>query len=279
MNNNQRDPRWAEIGLGDGSTTIGASGCTVSAIGDVLGVTPDVVNEKLKAVKGFSGAEVIWEKIPEAFPGTTINRVWSYDNTDVLNHVPNVIVEVPAAPIGGNGKHWVNYIGNHQLKDPWTGTVRPTSDFPNPTGYCVITPGQPQPQQVSVDSPTFEQLVSKSSKYDQFVHIGYSEAQQVTDKLNHEAQTIANLNATINDKNTQIASLQSANDSISGQLADAQSRYQTAQEQAVKVPNLQEQLDQALKDPVSRLAGDRSGQADHEPEDCRTQQADHDADD
>lgn len=138
MNNNQRDPRWAHIGLGDGSTTIGYSGCTVSAIGDVLGLTPDVVNEKLKAVGGFLGALVIWAKIEEAFPGVKINRVWSYNNDDVLTHVPNVIVEVPAAPIGGSGSHWVNYIGNHQLKDPWTGTVRPTSDFPNPTGYCVI---------------------------------------------------------------------------------------------------------------------------------------------
>lgn len=141
MNNNQRDSRWAHIGLGDGSTTIGASGCTVSVIGDVLNLTPDVVNQHLQAVQGFSGALIIWAKLEEAFSGLKINRVWTYNNDDVLNQLTqgkHVIVEVPATPIGGTGSHWIEYIGNHQCKDPWTGTVRPTSDFPNPTGYCVL---------------------------------------------------------------------------------------------------------------------------------------------
>lgn len=140
INNNQRDPRWANIPVGFGIQTISQIGCTISVIGDILGITPDVVNERLKAVNGFAnGNLVIWAKIAEAFPGIAVRRVWSYNNDDVKANVPNVIVEVPAAPIGGRGSHWVNYIGNHQLKDPWTGSIRATSDFPNPTGYAVIT--------------------------------------------------------------------------------------------------------------------------------------------
>lgn len=142
MNNDQKDPQWINLPLGDGATTIGISGCTISVIGDVLGVTPDVVNSILKTVGGFSGALVIWAKLAIAFPGITVNRVWTYNNDDVLNQLAannQVIVEVPAAPIGGTGSHWVQYIGNHQLKDPWTGTIRPTTDFPNPTGYAVFS--------------------------------------------------------------------------------------------------------------------------------------------
>ncbi len=143
LNNNQRDPRWINTKLGFSESTIGMYGCTVSAIGDVLGLTPDVVNEKMKAVNGFSnGNLVIWAKIEEAFPGVKINRVWTYtdaDNQIVKDNVPNVIVEVPATAIGGSGKHWINFIGNQKCKDPWTGTVRPTSDFPGASGYCIIT--------------------------------------------------------------------------------------------------------------------------------------------
>lgn len=140
VNNSQRDTRWANIPVGTGDQTIGQVGCTITVIGDILGLTPPEVNEALKKVNGFDINEVIWDKIAEAFPETVVKRVWSYDNAGVLANVPNVIVEVPATPIGGRGSHWVRYIGNHQIDDPWTGIVRPTSDFPNPTGYCVIIP-------------------------------------------------------------------------------------------------------------------------------------------
>jgi hypothetical protein len=123
----QRDSRWAKVKLGFGTTqTIGSDGCTITAIGNILGVEPTVVNEKLKAVTGFLGALVIWAKIEEAFPGIKVRRVWSYDNADVLAHTPNVIVEVHGAPIGGV-KHWVRYVGNKKLHDPWDGKEKATS--------------------------------------------------------------------------------------------------------------------------------------------------------
>ena len=149
MNNNQRDPRWENIPVGTGEQTIGQIGCTISVIGNILGLTPDVVNEKLKSLpprgdQGFTGYAyqnlVYWERLKEAFPEFIFKRVWSYNNDEVLANVPNVIVEAPATSIGGRGSHWTNYIGNKQCKDPWTGTIRPTSDFPDPTGYCIITP-------------------------------------------------------------------------------------------------------------------------------------------
>jgi len=142
MTNWQRDPRWGNIKLGFSDTYIRDYGCTVSVIGNILNITPDVVNEKLKSVNGFAyGNLVIWAKIAEAFPGVTVNRVWTYNNDDVKANVPNVIVEVPAKAIGGTGKHWVQFIGNHICRDPWTGQERPVSDFlqyGDPTGYCII---------------------------------------------------------------------------------------------------------------------------------------------
>jgi hypothetical protein len=110
----------------------------------IIGTTPDVVNQRLKAVNGFLGNLVIWAKIPVAFPGIQVRRVFSYNNDDVKNNVPNVLAEVPSTAIGGTtGKHWVVFIGNQRCNDPWTGLERATSDFtsyyPGASGYCVLT--------------------------------------------------------------------------------------------------------------------------------------------
>lgn len=150
MNNWQRDPRWGNIKLGTSNTFIKDYGCLISIIGNIVGTTPDVVNERLKAVGGFAyGNLVIWAKIEQAFPGIKVRRVWAYDNEDVKKNTPNTVVEVPAKAIGGTGKHWVRFIGNFKCEDPWTGTVRPTQDFVqygNPTGYAVLSGSWNQPQ-------------------------------------------------------------------------------------------------------------------------------------
>lgn len=135
----QRDNRWGNLKLGYSDTYIKDYGCTITCIAMIVGTTPDVVNTRLKAVNGFLGNLVIWAKIEQAFPGIKVRRVWSYNNDDVKKSIPNVLVEVPAYPIGGYGKHWVVFIGNQRLNDPWTGLERATSDFPNPSGYCVLT--------------------------------------------------------------------------------------------------------------------------------------------
>jgi hypothetical protein len=145
----QKDPRWANTHLGTSNYYIWAKGCTITEIAEAIGTTPDVVNQKLNNVGGFAPdangqvSLVAWKKIEEAFPGIKINRVWSYNNDDVLAQLAagnKVIVEVPSDPIGlPGGKHWVRYVGDHKSHDPWTGTERPTSDFPNPTGYAVIS--------------------------------------------------------------------------------------------------------------------------------------------
>lgn len=135
----QRSTQWGNLFLGNSNTYIKDYGCVITCLAMIIGTTPDVVNARLKAVGGFSGNLVIWAKIEQAFPGIKARRVWSYNNEDVKKNTPNVLVEVPAYPIGGYGKHWVVFLGNQRLNDPWTGLERPTNDFPNPSGYCVIT--------------------------------------------------------------------------------------------------------------------------------------------
>lgn len=132
----QRDSKWKDIKIGETNSTIGRYGCLITAIAIVTGTTPDVVNARLKEVKGFQDDLVIWSKIPEALPGVEFRKLSStYDNNVVRANLP-CLVRVDGSPIGSS-QHWVVYIGNQQMIDPWFGEIKPTS-FYVPNGYAII---------------------------------------------------------------------------------------------------------------------------------------------
>lgn len=144
----QRVLPQANVLLGFSNYYIHAKGCLITELAECIGVSVEEVNDKLKNVAGFAAdatgqvSLVIWAKIAEAFPGITVERFWAYNNDDVLAKLAegkSVIVEVSATPIGGTGSHFVRYIGDGKLHDPWTGTERPTSDFPDVKGYAVVS--------------------------------------------------------------------------------------------------------------------------------------------
>lgn len=140
----QRDPKWFDLPLGtDSGVTIGFDGCVETCLTALAGMA-DVseVNKLMIANGAFVKGLVWWVKVPLALPNLKFNwRSWTYDNDAVKNWIYNkgfpVIVQVDATPIGGQGDHYVLYIGDQKCMDPWTGTIRPTSDFPNVKGYIL----------------------------------------------------------------------------------------------------------------------------------------------
>jgi len=199
-----------------------------------------VVNDRMKAVGGYAnGNLVIWDKIKEAFPGIQIRRVWSYDNADVAANVP-VAVEVPGAPIGGTGKHWVVYIGNKKLNDPWGGTVRPTSDFAGPSGYCVVT-GKWAEVSEGGDMYKGYDLTNKESMKVAVDILVRVQAGEFVDKgeLEKAKQTVDNLNQQINDRNNDIVQLNARISTLDQQLSELTTRAASFEEQAKRVPNLE----------------------------------------
>jgi hypothetical protein len=133
----QRDPKWTNIKLGTSNVTIGTHGCVVTGLAILANTTPDVVNERFLAVDGYSlGNLVIWDKVKEALPDMYCAKTgWKYDNADVLKNLP-CLVEVDGAPIGAS-RHWVVYIGNQKMLDPWTGKEESTSKYV-PLSYRII---------------------------------------------------------------------------------------------------------------------------------------------
>lgn len=142
----QRDPKWGEITIGKSTSKIKDFGCTLVCLSMLAGTTPDVVNAFLTAVDGFLVDRIIWKKINETKLGLTFpegGRHYGYNDAEVYQAIQDygsVLVEVDydgvvATP---SDRHWVLYIGNHNLIDPWTGTIRPTSSYPLVKGYAII---------------------------------------------------------------------------------------------------------------------------------------------
>lgn len=135
----QRDPRWSHIKLGYSKTaTVGSDGCFITAIAYLLKTNPAIVNERLQAVGGFVAGtgNLIWDKIPVAFPGVTITHLLhAYDNNVVKNNLP-CFITVNGAPIGAP-LHAVAYIGNQKMMDPWTGNIEATNKY-TPLKFVVL---------------------------------------------------------------------------------------------------------------------------------------------
>lgn len=147
INLSQRDPRWKNILLGYSKTaTIGSDGCFITSIAYILKTNPAIINERLKAVGGFVSetGNLIWDKIPVAFPGVTITHLLHAYNNDVVKANLPAFITVNGAPIGAP-LHAVVYVGNQKMMDPWTGNLESTSKY-TPLKFVILKGEWKQPQ-------------------------------------------------------------------------------------------------------------------------------------
>lgn len=145
----QRDAKWKDEKMGSG--TIGQYGCLITCISTLRDIDPSKTNKDIKSVDGYSGNFVIWEALDKISGLDFVKRVKVYENDEVAKNLP-CLVEVNGAPIGGT-THWVLYIGNQKMIDPWDGKEKPTSSY-KPIGYAVVkrleVPNVPQPPQTAL---------------------------------------------------------------------------------------------------------------------------------
>jgi hypothetical protein len=133
----QMDPHWKDNPLGlDNSTTIGRFGCLLTCmtmVADGFGndVTPQTLNEKMKAAGGFQGALVVPAVLPNVLPGIRYQKYIQCDNppapiADIdatLDAGLPVIVEVDYSPAPGMQNHWIVLYDrqgdDYLIQDPW----------------------------------------------------------------------------------------------------------------------------------------------------------------
>src|SRR5512133_1723379 len=125
----QQDPRWSSItlGFGESDTTIGSDGCTLTCLtmvanGFGFSETPESLNEKLKNLgrgKGFLGALMVWNGLPQAVPGIVLANLAVCRSVpaplDTINATLDagkpVVVEVDRTLAPGVQNHWVVIYG------------------------------------------------------------------------------------------------------------------------------------------------------------------------
>jgi hypothetical protein len=182
----QRDGRWANQVLGESQTTIGSHGCATTCVGMKYGITPDTINNRLKAFGGYAAPQsdpyqknlLIWKKLEEAFPGIIFGqRYYTYNNELVKQNLP-CLVEVNGAPIGGS-LHWVLYIGDHKLFDPWDGKEKPTSTY-QPLSFVAL-------------SGAYAQQVNSSENYYKGIDMTNKESVKVAIDAWHQLTSKASL--------------------------------------------------------------------------------------
>ena len=139
----QRDWRWYWKKVGFGGGHFGSIGCTVTALTSLLFVagydlTPPQVAEKLRKVNGFIGDLLYWGRVERAFPKVHFQwRFYKYDNSEVKEIIKDGIPVLVEVLLKGS-RHWVLYIGDQKMVDPWTGKVESTSKYPA-IGYAVFS--------------------------------------------------------------------------------------------------------------------------------------------
>jgi hypothetical protein len=136
---NQRNPLWGAAKLGTSNTTVGGYGCLMTCAASMLtdagaAMNPLQLNNWLKANGGFTGSNLfVFASVDK------LNVVKFYNLIDcastpapvaqldeLVSQGDFVIVKVDFDPATiRTEEHWVRYLGNGQMMDPWQGDIAP----------------------------------------------------------------------------------------------------------------------------------------------------------
>lgn len=152
----QRDPHWSWRPLGPGPKRIGDIGCTTTCLGMLADLDPQLTSDRISRANGYTTKQqypklapqlILWSQAAQALGMGFDGRYSSYDNDKVLKTISAYgacLVEVDFDGIVAtpNDRHWVVFLGNKQLFDPWSlkGMREPTSKYPKLKGFVVLRP-------------------------------------------------------------------------------------------------------------------------------------------
>lgn len=135
-------------------------------------------------------------------------------------------------------------------------------------------PSQPEGT-ITIPQKTFEDLVSKATKYDNFASAGYDSIEKVKAEIKSKQETIDNLNQQINDRNNDIVQLNGRISTLEAQVLDLTTQLETAQGQAILVPDLKKENEHLTDKVTSYVEAEKSwnrakGQYEKQISDLRT---------
>lgn len=245
----QRDGRWKDIKIGNSSSTIGSYGCTLTCLAMLSNTTPDITNAFLTAVNGFSVDRIIWTKLNETKLGLhfpDMGRQYVYNDVavrDAIKAYGGCLVEVDFDGIIStpNDRHWVLYIGDQKLIDPWDGKIKSTSSYPLVKGYAIIQANHENSDNLNTSEENILKFLREINADEGKVREAFG---ALTDKVALQAQ--------IQILSEKISDLESSQNKLKEQVTELGTKLQEEQkseadwQKAVKTANeqLQNELEQ-----------------------------------
>jgi hypothetical protein len=225
----QRDKRWGSKKLGFSDVTISGYGCTITSLAMMAGLTPDKVNEILKASGGYAQENlVIWNKV-SVIPNLTFNyRYYTYENAKVKQIIDTdgaCLVEVDGKPIGGY-RHWLLYIGNKQLIDPWDGQIKSTNSYV-PISFVDISINRTMSSSPTLTEKQIKDLQTDSNNWKYL-------------RQKYDISDVKQMDGKIQSYEKQIEKLEK-------ELLDAHHDFKTASEDLVKLKGSSEAIEAQLR--------------------------------
>ena len=113
----QNDPEWSDDVIGGSGRRMGGTGCLVTCIASAITdlgvpVTPKEVNERLGAVGGYQGADVIWYKINEAFPEIDYKYSRVFSSETIESDLESGLLPIVNVKYKRGGvTHWLLVVG------------------------------------------------------------------------------------------------------------------------------------------------------------------------
>ena len=246
----QRDDRWKLKKLGFSNVSIGNFGCAMTCYAMMWNTEPDKVNEWFKNNGCFAQENLIWWAKTPGF----VWRSWSYENDKVKEAIDKYgacIVETDFNNNPKDGSHFVLFIGNGKMYDPWDGKEKPTSSYNVFYGYCIVDPSKNpfkeedmSDDEMVIKKTIFEELVRKSSLYDTFNSIGYGSAAEVSHDLSERDNSIKKLKEDLQSEKSRAETARTTYNNLLAMVAKSLDTQQEENQVKTALDKVNKQLDE-----------------------------------
>lgn len=109
--------------LGFGTTTIAGYGCKLTSFSMLSEIDPPTLNKQFKKDGAFSG-----DLLTDSLCAKSLG--WTFKERTTKKPKEVCIAEVDMSPAPGKQQHFVVFLANGTIIDPWTGTIRPETTYP-----------------------------------------------------------------------------------------------------------------------------------------------------
>ena len=213
---NQRDPSYAGVKLDNSSYYLNDYGCAVTSVAMVLkyygkNTDPVSLNNDLTSNGGMDSQGLIhWMKVTELYPDITCEVINCGAEPAPLNLIDECLnnnIPVIVETRFGKNEEAMHFVvltkknGEYWCNDPWfNDNASFNVRYGDPQRWIyslIIYKAQAGSGTISIPTDKFEELVTKATKYDGFVSLGFDDPNKIKQKMEEIQAEMDGLNSQI----------------------------------------------------------------------------------